>query len=520
MTELKRQIFKRKYSKSHSDEDSSRVKRWSSVQSAQPEFQSKPSLKNRILLVVYRALHLQRRKKQKKRSRTSRLAKIASNNSVNSTLNQTCISNTSKTNVHISDKSSSSPNSCACTTASATSNANSEVNADGSYMPSAQHGSKFSPYPIPQPTQMSQCGGGGDKGTVMDKTCTRPIEPCPNRRLQAHADYLVHSALVDQIEPIKEQHYRPPLTLTSSHQLGRLKHPRNSRQYYSPDLFLSSSPTLEPPSKHSRQDYKYSGNSNFKFFFKNSRNHPQLPSTFAALLKCHRRFSLIRHHQKDYKHTSSRARFSKVFASAIFFYIMMSASLSNLGRPPKETKEHKRSASQDAAHDCASQPECPSGAMFKFLTQTARSQYSDFGDYGDNDDDDDDDAQTINSVDSQSREVLSEPSDTELSQSPAKERPQKNFSAIVTGIRSSGLAIQTTKVPTIPDLPDDHEEAHASSMSKLAQSVHTVIRDNDSGKSRHSRAAYITEVLQTHLGASDDDVLLAGKLLNFCFQLC
>lgn len=515
MAELKRQIFKRKYSKSNNDDDSTRVKRWSSVQSAQPELISEPSLKSRILLVVYRALHLQRRKKQKKRSRTSRLVKIAASNSVD-TLNQTFTFNISNIKANLSTKSST-PISSACTAASATSNANSMVIADGSYMPSAQHMSKFCQYPIPQPTQMSQCGGG-DKGRV-DKTGTRPInEPCLNcRRFQAHADCLKHSALVDHIGPIKEQHYRSPLTLTPKSQLGRLQNPRTSRHNYSTDLFLSSSTTLKPPSKHSRQDYKYSGNYNFKFYFKNSRDHLQLPSTFAALLKCHRRFSLIRHHQKDFKHTSSRARFSKVFAAAIFVYIMMSASLSNLGRPPKETKEHKRSASQDTAHDCASQPECPSGAMFKFLTQTARSQYSDFGDYGDNDDDDDDDAQTIHSVDSQSRDVVSEPSDTELSQSPAKERPQKAFSAIVTGIRSSGLAIQTTKVPNIPDLPDEHETTHASSMSKLAQSVHTVIRDSDTGKSRHSRAAYITEVLQTHLGASDDDVLLAGKFLNFYF---
>lgn len=222
----------------------------------------------------------------------------------------------------------------------------------------------------------------------------------------------------------------------------------------------------------------------YKFRFRkgSAPRHHILPPSFRQLLQQSRTYHQFRHH-KNYQHTYFSSRYSAILSLILHVHSMLSASHANLRIAPKE-KNRKRSSSADTGSmDYACQPAgANQGAVLRFLSQTARSHLEEFGV-----DDDDDDAQTVSSFNTEDKpaEKVEAAEPTEDAQQPEPQEPQE---------------------PTADD-DDDLSETHLFRVnSVLAKSVHSIAGENNS----EAKAAYITDTLRNHLGAAEDDVLLAG----------
>lgn len=251
-----------------------------------------------------------------------------------------------------------------------------------------------------------------------------------------------------------------------------------------------------------KSNFKKGTSSNFSFKFHSSRHHPRHRlNLFSRLLHRHQLFSRIRRKQKDFKHNSFRQRYSKFFSFLLLFGIMLSASHIGLGR--SRSRQRTGSRQRSASQDCARQPECASGAMFKFLTETARSQY---GDFGETYDDEDDDAVESDNESSEISETSKQTSKLSLEE-PASSSPN--------------VLLRDPFSETDSPVPESSPSGSAM-LSKLAQSIQSVVAQNPTIQAGNvhdpsslpldnPRVAYITDTLRNHLGAGEDDILLAGK---------
>lgn len=162
-------------------------------------------------------------------------------------------------------------------------------------------------------------------------------------------------------------------------------------------------------------------------------------------------------------------------------------SKSHIGFRPRRslsTRSQKGSRVRSSSHDCAREPEgqSASSAIYKLLTETARTQMENGNDENDDDNDDQEDLSPNKALDVNPSATIFE-QDEDI-----------NSNVSVTNISSS----------------------------KLAQSVHTVVAQENDTERSSQKAAYITEILQNHLGCSDDEVLLAGtySLISSCYISC